>query len=104
MSKCGIHPPPVAGIHGRASEGAFSLVISGKFKDDIDRGEEFVYTGSGGCMEDKTMSDQPVSELRMNMRCRSLALNCDAPVDDRHGATSKDWKKGKPVRVVSLHC
>ena len=31
---------------------------------------------------------------------RALAINCHAPFNDKEGAESKDWKKGKPVRVV----
>ena len=32
---------------------------------------------------------------------RALAKNCNAPINDKTGAEAKDWKKGKPVRVVS---
>lgn len=32
--------------------------------------------------------------------CRALALNCDAPLNDKDGAESKNWRAGKPVRVV----
>lgn len=38
----------MSGIHGRDSEGAYSIVLSGGYEDDIDNGEEFYYTGSGG--------------------------------------------------------
>lgn len=31
---------------------------------------------------------------------RALALNCNAPVNDKDGAEAKDWRKGKPVRVL----
>lgn len=31
---------------------------------------------------------------------RALALNCNVPVNDKNGAESKNWKQGKPVRVV----
>lgn len=31
---------------------------------------------------------------------RALALNCFAPINDRKGAEAKDWRSGKPVRVV----
>lgn len=31
---------------------------------------------------------------------RALALNCSAPINDRVGAEAKDWRSGKPVRVV----
>lgn len=32
--------------------------------------------------------------------CRALALNCSAPINDKKGAEAKDWRSGKPVRVV----
>lgn len=31
---------------------------------------------------------------------RALALNCDAPLNDKDGAESRNWRAGKPVRVV----
>lgn len=30
----------------------------------------------------------------------ALALNCNVPVNDKNGAQAKNWKDGKPVRVV----
>lgn len=30
---------------------------------------------------------------------RALALNCNAPIN-KNGAEAKDWKGGKPVRVI----
>ena len=33
---------------------------------------------------------------------RALATNCSAPFNDKEGAEAKDWKKGKPVRVVRV--
>lgn len=38
----------MAGIHGRENLGAFSVVLSGGYEDDVDNGDEFLYTGSGG--------------------------------------------------------
>ena len=35
--------------------------------------------------------------------CRALARNCSAAVNDKEGATAKQWREGKPVRVVSGH-
>lgn len=32
--------------------------------------------------------------------CSGLARNCNAPVNIKVGAEAKDWKAGKPVRVV----
>ena len=99
-----MHLPPVAGIHGRAKEGAFSIVLSGGFKEDIDDGDEFVYSGCGSkdLSGNKRTSTEFVCDQKMALHNRALAVNCDAPVDDRRGATGKDWRKGKPVRVVSL--
>ena len=34
---------------------------------------------------------------------RALAINCHATFNDKEGAESKEWKKGKPVRVVCHH-
>lgn len=48
VSEAGIHRPHVSGIHGRDSEGAYSIVLAGGYEDDVDNGEEFIYTGSGG--------------------------------------------------------
>lgn len=48
VSEAGVHRPHVAGIHGRENDGAFSLVLSGGYEDDVDDGDEFLYTGSGG--------------------------------------------------------
>ncbi|XP_054716730.1 E3 ubiquitin-protein ligase UHRF1-like [Uloborus diversus] len=48
VSESGVHRPHVAGIHGREGDGAFSIVLSGGYEDDLDEGEEFKYTGSGG--------------------------------------------------------
>ncbi|KAL0607294.1 E3 ubiquitin-protein ligase UHRF2 [Plecturocebus cupreus] len=31
---------------------------------------------------------------------KALALNCDAPLDDKIGAESRNWRAGKPVRVI----
>ena len=37
---------------------------------------------------------------KKNVSCRALAKNCNAPLDAKKGAEAKDWKGGKPVRVV----
>ncbi|XP_018572895.1 E3 ubiquitin-protein ligase UHRF1-like [Anoplophora glabripennis] len=100
-SEAGIHRPHVAGIHGRETDGAYSLVLSGGYEDDIDNGEEFYYTGSGGrdLSGNKRCSEQSCDQKLTRMN-KALALNCNATFNDKTGAESKDWKKGKPVRVV----
>ncbi|KAG8678813.1 hypothetical protein FRC09_019520, partial [Ceratobasidium sp. 395] len=46
-SGAAIHAPFVAGISGGA-DGAYSVALSGGYDDDVDMGEAFTYTGSGG--------------------------------------------------------
>jgi len=44
----GIHAGLSKGINGREAEGAFSVVLSGGYEDDVDNGETVIYTGEGG--------------------------------------------------------
>lgn len=123
-SESGVHRPPVGGIHGREKEGAYSIVLSGGYEDDLDEGDSFYYTGSGGrdLTGNKRTADQSCDQTltRMNLSvlffshlynfshflirdfylCRALALNCAAPINTGDGAEAKDWRKGKPVRVL----
>jgi len=32
--------------------------------------------------------------------CRALAKNCNASLDVKKGAEAKDWRAGRPVRVI----
>uniref|UniRef100_A0A8C7PF58 E3 ubiquitin-protein ligase UHRF n=1 Tax=Oncorhynchus mykiss TaxID=8022 RepID=A0A8C7PF58_ONCMY len=101
VSESGCHRPHVAGIHGRSNDGAYSLVLAGGYEDDQDDGNEFTYTGSGGrdLSGNKRTAEQSCDQKLTNMN-RALALNCNASVNEKDGATAKDWKAGKPVRVV----
>nr|QVX32599.1 UHRF1/2 [Platynereis dumerilii] len=100
-SEAGVHRPHVAGIAGRSEEGAYSIVLSGGYEDDVDEGDHFMYTGSGGrdLSGNKRTADQSCDQTltRYNM---ALARNCHAKLNPKDGATAEDWKKGKPVRVV----
>uniref|UniRef100_A0A8C7CB19 E3 ubiquitin-protein ligase UHRF n=1 Tax=Oncorhynchus kisutch TaxID=8019 RepID=A0A8C7CB19_ONCKI len=66
-----------------------------------DNGNEFTYTGSGGrdLSGNKRTAEQSCDQKLTNMN-RALALNCNASVNEKDGAEAKDWKAGKPVRVV----
>lgn len=101
VSESGCHRPPVGGIHGRESDGAYSIVLSGGYEDDQDDGEQFLYTGSGGrdLSGNKRTAEQSCDQklTRMNM---SLARNCAAPINAKNGAEAKNWRDGKPVRVI----
>ncbi|XP_068942873.1 E3 ubiquitin-protein ligase UHRF1 isoform X2 [Petaurus breviceps papuanus] len=101
VSESGVHRPHVAGIHGRSNDGAYSLVLAGGYEDDVDHGNSFTYTGSGGrdLSGNKRTAEQSCDQKLTNMN-RALALNCSAPINDRGGAEAKDWRAGKPVRVV----
>ncbi|KAM3927809.1 E3 ubiquitin-protein ligase UHRF1 [Leptodactylus fuscus] len=101
VSEAGVHRPHVAGIHGRSNDGSYSLVLAGGYEDDADDGVEFTYTGSGGrdLTGNKRTAEQSCDQKLTNMN-RALALNCNAPINDKQGAEAKDWKAGKPVRVV----
>ncbi|KAM4754131.1 E3 ubiquitin-protein ligase UHRF2-like isoform 2-T2 [Cyanocitta cristata] len=101
VSEAGVHRPHVGGIHGRSNDGAYSLVLAGGFEDEVDRGDEFTYTGSGGrdLSGNKRIGEHSFDQTLTHMN-RALALNCDASLDDKNGAESKNWRAGKPVRVV----
>ncbi|XP_055553981.1 E3 ubiquitin-protein ligase UHRF2-like isoform X2 [Falco biarmicus] len=101
VSEAGVHRPHVGGIHGRSNDGAYSLVLAGGFEDEVDRGDEFTYTGSGGrdLSGNKRIGEHTFDQTLTHMN-RALALNCDAALDDKNGAESKNWRAGKPVRVV----
>ncbi|XP_051893645.1 E3 ubiquitin-protein ligase UHRF1 [Pristis pectinata] len=101
VSESGVHRPHVAGIHGRSNDGAYSLVLAGGYEDDVDHGSDFTYTGSGGrdLSGNKRTAEQSCDQKLTNMN-RALALNCNAPINDKVGADAKDWRAGKSVRVV----
>ncbi|CAL8393448.1 unnamed protein product [Boreogadus saida] len=101
VSESGAHRPHVAGIHGRSNDGAYSLVLAGGYEDDVDDGNEFTYTGSGGrdLSGNKRTAEQSCDQKLTNMN-RALALNCNTPVNDKDGAEAKNWKAGRSVRVI----
>lgn len=48
VADAGVHRPLMAGISGSGENGADSIVVSGGYEDDLDLGDEIVYTGQGG--------------------------------------------------------
>jgi putative restriction endonuclease len=40
LSQAGVHPPTQAGISGSEEDGADSIIVSGGYEDDEDRGDE----------------------------------------------------------------
>ncbi|RKO85294.1 PUA-like domain-containing protein [Blyttiomyces helicus] len=104
VAEDGVHRPIVAGIAGtRNKGGCVSIVLAAGYPEDVDNGDEFLYTGSGG-RELKTgnrrtapqTSDQQLT--RMN---EALAFCCKAPLNAKKGGDAKGaWREGKPIRVV----
>ena len=45
VSETGVHRPPVAGIHGKEDDGAYSIVLSGGYEDDH---VSSLFCGGGG--------------------------------------------------------
>ncbi|VVC46501.1 Zinc finger, PHD-type,Zinc finger, RING-type,Zinc finger, FYVE/PHD-type,Zinc finger, PHD-type, partial [Cinara cedri] len=101
VSASGVHRPPTGRIHGRDKVGAFSIVFSGGYEDDVDNGDVIMYTGSGGRnLKDK--NKKPVKQsikLELTRSNRALALNCDSELNV-NGANAVNWKDGKPLRVI----
>jgi len=101
ISEEGIHRPHVAGIAGTAEKGCPSLVLSGGYEDDVDEGDQFTYTGSGGrdLSGNKRTAEQS-SDQELTRSNGALARNCACKFDDVKGGEAADWMKGKPIRVV----
>lgn len=100
-SEAGVHRPHVSGIHGREDEGSFSIVLAGGYEDDLDNGDEFFYTGSGGrdLSGNKRTAEQSCDQTLTKMN-RALAKNCAAPLVEKTRVKATNWKDGKPVRVI----
>ena len=102
MSEAGIHRPHVAGIAGTGEGGCYSLVLGGGYEDDVDNGDEFTYTGSGGrdLSGNKRTAAQSFDQTLTKSNA-AIARNCKAKFDDKMGGDAvDDWAKGKPIRVV----
>lgn len=46
--EAGLHRFTVHGIDGNGTEGVSPIVLSGGYGDDVDLGDEIIYTGHGG--------------------------------------------------------
>ncbi|KAJ2796302.1 hypothetical protein H4R20_005577 [Coemansia guatemalensis] len=101
VSESGIHRPPVGGIAGSSTKPAVSIVLAGGYPEDVDKGDEFVYTGSGGydLSGNKRQAKVQTFDQELTRQNRSLAMACAAPVNDQKGAVAKDWRASSPIRV-----
>ena len=82
LYEAGVHRQLRAGICGRADEGAESVVLSGGYPDDLDRGDVILYTGMGG--RDHATGEHVADQQLMGPN-RALARNVHT---------------GRPVRVI----
>ncbi|RUS13915.1 PUA-like domain-containing protein [Endogone sp. FLAS-F59071] len=88
----GVHRATVAGIAGSESEGCYSVALSGGYEDDIDLGEAFTYTGSGG-RDLKGTSANPKN-------LRTAAQSKDQTLVGGNKALKISYETKKPVRVI----
>ncbi|KAF8985371.1 E3 ubiquitin-protein ligase uhrf1 [Entomortierella lignicola] len=93
--------PPVAGIAGKASTGAVSIVLAAGYPEDKDEGLEFTYTGAGGRnLKDgnKRVGQQTRDQVLEGVN-EALARACDCPISLK-GGVAKNWKNSHGIRVI----
>jgi len=84
----GVHAQYYAGIVGSKRDGAYSICLSGGYEDDIDNGETFVYTGTGG-QPDSFSSGASQNQVE------------DQTFEHKDNyALKKSSETGRPVRVI----
>ncbi|RKO87597.1 PUA-like domain-containing protein [Blyttiomyces helicus] len=83
--------PTVAGISGDAN-GAYSVAVSGGYEDDVDLGEAFTFTGSGG----RDLKGTPGN--RKNLR--TAPQSKDQTLEGVNKSLHRSFESGNPVRVI----
>lgn len=87
----------MAGIFGTESVGgAISIVLAGGYEDDVDNGEDFIYTGAGG----RDARNVAVADQELTRQNLALAMSCAAPLNKTEGAEASQWHVGRPIRVL----
>ncbi|KAI0662803.1 hypothetical protein C8Q70DRAFT_908776 [Cubamyces menziesii] len=87
-----VHAPWVAGI-SPGPQGAYSVALSGGYEDDVDLGEAFTFTGSGG-RDLKGTKDKPKN-------LRTAPQSCDQTFENPFNrALQRSCETKKPVRVI----
>jgi E3 ubiquitin-protein ligase UHRF1 len=87
-------------------EGAYSIVVSGGYEDDDDKGDEFIYTGAGGrdLSGNKRAAEQSKDQT-LTRDNAALALNCyghkkkctDCTEQKICSSCEAKWQQGRPV-------
>jgi len=89
-SKDGVHRPRYAGISGGKLKGCPSIVISGSYEDDDDKGDYLIYTGTGA---QDMVSSNSIHLTSEQVRNQSFE-HC------HNGALQTSYYRRLPVRVV----
>jgi len=71
------------GIDGNAKEGTSAIVLSGGYEDDLDNGEEIIYTGAGG------------NDPNTGKQIKNQSWN-----ENGNAGLVKSMNEGLPVRVI----
>jgi len=87
-----IHAPWVAGISG-SNEGAYSVALSGGYEDDVDLGDCFTFTGSGG----RALKGTKANPKNLRTAPQSSDQSFENPFNKALKISSET---GKPVRVI----
>ena len=93
-STASVHAPFVAGISGNAEVGCYSLALSGGYADDIDLGETFTYTGSGG-----SVLQGVVNGKRLNLRTAPQTFD-QSFQSNLNAALLTSSRSRRPIRVI----
>ena len=72
LREAGIYAPTMAGIWGE-QEGAYSIVLSGRYEDDIDELDYILYTGQGG---QDVAGGRQIADQEFTKGNRGLQLSC----------------------------
>ncbi|KAI8084276.1 PUA-like domain-containing protein [Gilbertella persicaria] len=101
VEEWGIHRAINNVVCGSVSAGAVSLILNYGFKEDKDKGYEFVCSGGGGKLKkDKCNSFAQIKgDQELIKHNLALAKTCDAPVNPIYGAQAIHWRKSQPIRV-----
>ncbi|KAH9977603.1 PUA-like domain-containing protein [Lactifluus volemus] len=87
-----IHAPWVAGISG-SPQGAYSVALSGGYEDDVDMGECFTFTGSGG----RALKGTKANPKNLRTAPQSTDQSFENPFNKALKISSETRK---PVRVI----
>lgn len=85
-----------------AMTGAVSMVLSKGLKEDKDKGYQFVFSGSGGKLKvscGRLSVKHMTHDQVLTNHNKAIAITCNAPFDEKRGATAHNWRKSRPIRV-----